>query len=204
MLNQRLAALVSTAARRRLSVAAALALPLSAAAAQDPAPQPPADIAPHGLRIELLAGLDDDFFEQGTLYGGRVGYDFRVGRKFSLGLDAELTETTVEQTISFASGPLTVDDGPDGYVGGRATFAISRRFRIHGAGGYTRARHGYFTLASDGSIVGRDVIQDGFRLSAGAQFSLGRKAFIGAEYRYSEYDSFFKRDQYVATIGFRF
>lgn len=187
--------------RHRLAAAAFVAsMSPASASAHDPDPQDKADIAPEGLRIELLAGYDDDFLEQGALYGGRIGYDFRVGRRVSLGVDGELTDVTTDQSI----GSLTVEDGPDIYVGARATFALSSRFRIHGAGGYTRARHGSFFLDSNGSIGGQTGFHDGYRVSAGGQFSLGRKAFIGAEYRYSEYQDFIWRDQYVATFGFRF
>lgn len=208
----RLAESCFVASIKRLPIAAALAaLPLSAAAAQDPDPRNSeplaagkADIAVQGARIELLAGLDDDIFDHGALYGGRIGYDFKIARRFSLGVDAEVTDMTTGQSVNFFSGPITINDGPDLYAGGRATFALSRRIRIHAAGGYTHARHGSFFLASNGTVGGQEVYHDGFRLGAGGQLSLGRKAFIGAEYRYSEYEGFVKRDQYVATIGFRF
>jgi outer membrane immunogenic protein len=208
MLRHRLAASAFTAARRRLPIAAALAvLPLCAAEAQDSEPQKTgaAVIAPQGVRIEALAGLDDDVFSgHGMLYGGRIGYDFKISPRFSLGIDGEYTDVTTDQSVNFFSGRISVEDGPDLYVGGRATFALSSRFRLHGAGGYTRARHGSFFLDSNNNVGGQEIVDGGFRLSAGGQFSLGRKAFIGAEYRYSEYNRFQKRDQYVATIGFRF
>ena len=188
----------------RLAVSAALALlPLHAAGAQDPAPPVSPDIAPQGVRIELLAGFDDSSFDHGTLYGGRIGYDRRVARTFSLGIDAEFTDTTTKQDIAPFS-PIVVRDGPDLYLGARATFALSRRFSLHGAGGYTIARLGHFELAPGNIIVGAEERHEGFRLITGGQFQVGRNVFVGAEYRYSEYDAVQKRDQYVATIGFRF
>jgi outer membrane immunogenic protein len=203
MLRNRFAASASSAAR--LPIAAAMAvLPLCAAGAQDAQPQDAAVIAPQGGRIELLAGYDDTLFDHGALYGGRIGYDFRIGRRFSLGIEGELTDVTTHQSINFSTGRVSVQDGPDLYVGGRVTYALSSRFNLHGAGGYTRARHGSFFLDNLNNVGGQEIVDEGFRLSAGAQFSLGRKAFIGAEYRYSEYGSFQKRDQYVATVGFRF
>ena len=208
MFRHRLAAAPFAAPLRMagLSIAAALAaLPLCAAHAHDPDAEGVGkpDIAPQGFRIEALAGYDDDLSDHGLLYGGRIGYDFRVTRTFSLGLDAEYTDVTTDHDVKPFS-PIVPEDGPDVYVGGRATLAISSRFRLHGAGGYTRARHGSFFLDSNDNIGGQEIVHDGFRLSAGGQLGIGRKAFLGAEYRYSEYEGFVKRDQYVATIGFRF
>jgi hypothetical protein len=46
---------------------------------------------------------------------------------------------------------------------------------------------------------------DGYRLSAGGQVLLGRRAFVGAEYRFSNYGlSTDRREQLVGSIGFRF
>jgi outer membrane immunogenic protein len=209
MVRYRLSAepLLAPSALAGLAIAsAALLLPLSAAAAQDPEPAPAAkpDIAPQGLRIELLAGLDDSSFgRQGLLYGGRIGYDLRVARRFSLGLDAELTDVTTKQDIQPFS-PIVVHDGPDAYLGARATYALSSRFSLHTAAGYTRARLGHYELGPANSIIGVEQYYNGYRWSLGGQFRLSRHAFVGAEYRYTNYDTVQMRDQYVATIGFRF
>lgn len=186
-------------------VAAAALLPLSAAAAQDPEPAPAGkpDIAVQGLRVELLAGFDDSSFHHGLLYGGRIGYDLKVARWFSLGVDAELTDPTTKQDIKPFSN-IVVHDGPDLYLGARGTVALSSRFSLHGAAGYSHARLGHYELAPGNVIIGVEQNYNGYRLSAGGQFRIGRKAFIGAEYRFTEYDTVQMRDQYVATVGFRF
>jgi outer membrane immunogenic protein len=210
MIRHRLAAepLFAPSRLAGLAIAAAAALsPLSTAAAQDsepaPAPAEKPDIALKGFRIELLAGFDDSSFDHGLLYGARVGYDFRVAGRVSLGLDAELTDPTTKQDIKPFSN-IVVHDGPDLYLGARASFALSRRFSLHGAAGYTHARLGHYELAPGNVIVGVEQNYNGYRLSAGGQFRLGRHAFVGAEYRYTNYDTVQMRDQYVATIGFRF
>jgi outer membrane immunogenic protein len=205
---QRLAAKSPVASARLagLALAAAIAaLPMTPTAAQEPETQSVARpmIAPQGVRVELLAGFDDSSFDHGTLYGGRIGYDRRIGRNFSLGVDAEFTDMTTKQDIAPFS-PIVVRDGPDLYLGARGTFALSRRFSLHGGAGYTIARLGHFELAPGNIIVGAEERHEGFRLIAGGQFQVGRNVFIGAEYRYSEYDGVQKRDQYVGTIGFRF
>jgi outer membrane immunogenic protein len=194
--------------------ALAAAVATHAACAQEPEPRHPgrdAAAAP-GFRVEALAGFDNDGWEQGMLYGGRVGYDFKVARRFLLGVDGEYSDVTTDQEFALSGlAKLTAEDGPEYYVGGRATFVLSSEFRLYGGGGYTRTKEGFFFQSDPnpppfGTVAaGRNSV-DGFRFSAGAQILLGRRAFIGAEYRYSNYgDSFaLDREQVVGSIGFRF
>jgi outer membrane immunogenic protein len=196
-----------------LIAAVAAALPTHAAFAEDPAAGTTArdGAAASGARVELMAGSDNDGFENGVLYGGRVGYDFRVGKRFLLGVDAEYSEVTTDQEFDFPGLPsLRAEDGPEHYAGGRATFVLSGRFRLFGAGGYTRTKEGVFFQTSPnpaplGTVAAGQRSMEGFRLSAGGQVLLGRRAFLGAEYRYSAYgDQGLNREQVVASIGFRF
>lgn len=185
--------------------AVAAALPVHAARAQEDAnpPAPPAG----GFRAELLVGYDTDGFEEGALYGGRIGYDIPVTRSLLLGIDGELNDVTTDQ--EFLPGTPVLEDGPDAYIGARATLVLSRRFSIYGGAGYSRARQSFFFLINPaggpfGPVGGEESYQDGYRLTGGAQLNIGRRAFIGAEYRYSDYSGFFQRDQFVGSIGFRF
>jgi outer membrane immunogenic protein len=189
------------------------ALPIHAAYAEDAEPQHAGRdaAAASGFRAELLAGFDTDGFNEGVLYGGRLGYDFKVGRRFLLGVDAELNDVTTDHHLQIPAGPrLTSEDGPDAYVGGRATFVLSSRFRLFAAGGYTLEKQGLFVQTNPspapfGTIVATERTHDGYRLGAGGQFLIGRHAFIGAEYRYSRYSEFFnQREQLIGSIGFRF
>jgi outer membrane immunogenic protein len=199
---------------RYLIAALAAAFPIHAAGAQD-APAESANhpnvAGPGGFRVEALLGYDHDGYEHGLVYGGRVGYDIHVGGNFLLGVDGELNDVSTNQNIHLtpAPGTLVAGDGPDLYVGGRATLVLSRRFSLYGGAGYTRARHGYFFLIDPaagpfGPIGVGHFTDDGYRLTAGTTFNLGRRAFVGAEYRYSAYERYFQREQVVGTIGFRF
>ena len=49
-----------------------------------------------------------------------------------------------------------------------------------------------------------NVDLDGFRLGAGLQYLIGNGGYVGAEYRYSNYEQDFTRNQIVATFGYRF
>lgn len=197
------------------AAAVAAALPTHAACGQGPEPENPGReaAATPGFRVEALAGFDTDGYEKGVLYGGRLGYDFRVGRRFLLGVDGELSDVTTDQEFALPGVPhLNAEDGPEFYAGARATFVLSSRFRLHGGGGYTRTRQGFFfqsdpTPPPFGTVAAGRATVEGFRLSAGGQILLGRRAFIGAEYRYSNYGGRFfalDREQVVGSVGFRF
>jgi outer membrane immunogenic protein len=197
-----------------LIAAVLAALPVHATSAQDETVE--VDLAPParpagGFRAEILLGYDTDGFENGMLYGGRIGYDFRVTPGLLLGIDGELNDVTTDQEFNLAPQPgtLVLEDGPDAYVGARATLVLSRRFSIYGGAGYSRARQSFFFLINPnqplGPVGGEESYQDGYRVSAGGQLNIGRRAFLGAEYRYSNYeDGFFQREQWVGSIGFRF
>jgi opacity protein-like surface antigen len=198
---------------RFFAVAALAALPIHSAAAQEAT----SDNSIHeplvtsGFRAELLGGYDDDGFSSGLLYGGRIGYDFAVGRRFLLGVDGEVNDVDTHRTLNVSTQPrLRAEDGPDLYVGGRATFAVSRRFRIYGGAGYTLQKQGFFIQASPtpppfGTLGVQGITFEGYRLSGGAQLLLGRRIFLGAEYRYSHYEDFGNhRGQLVGSLGFRF
>ena len=167
-----------------LSVAAVAATPAAAQDAQT--------AAPTGARVEALVGYDIVSFagedEGGILFGLGAGYDFAVGNSAAIGVDVEASDSTTDL------GPVST--GRDLYAGLRATFAVSPKANVYVKGGYTNAR---IKLEDFGGANG-----DGFRLGAGAQFSIGGKAFVGGEYRYSNYESDFSRHQIAATIGTRF
>ena len=193
---------------RVLLAAAAAACPLHAACAQDAGPETSVrePLASSGFRAELLGGSDDDGFSSGVLYGARIGYDFRMSDRFLLGLDGEASDVTTDRHF----GSLRAKDGPDLYVGGRATFVLSHRFSLYGSAGYTRMRQGFFVQTDPnpppfGTIGVGHLSFDGYRLGAGGQFSLGKRAFVGAEFRYSHYEDFgTHRGQFVGSLGFRF
>jgi len=45
---------------------------------------------------------------------------------------------------------------------------------------------------------------DGYRLGAGGQIGIGGKAYVGSEYRYSNYEDGLSRHQVAMTVGTRF
>lgn len=176
--------------------ATALAVP---AAAQD-------NSAFTGPRIEGIAGYDiskagsdvdndlndeDDQSIDRFMYGIGVGYDFGIGDRAILGLEAEVTDSTAETEI--VDGDLEdlgfgaqLDTGRDIYVGARAGFVASDNLLLYAKGGYTNAR--FNLLAEDGTnAIETDLDLDGWRAGAGAEYALSDNSFVKLEYRYSNY-----------------
>lgn len=194
------------------ALAAAMTTPAAYAQGAEPSHSRRDAAAALGFRAELLGGFDTDGYQQGVICGGRIGYDLRVGRHLLLGVDGEFSDVTTDQESGFPGlESLKAEDGPEYYVGARATFVLSSEFRLYGGGGVTRTMEGYF-IQSDpnpppfGTFAIARASFDGFRVTTGAQILLGRRAFIGAEYRYSNYGGAFVRDreQAVASAGVPF
>ena len=147
--------------------------------------------APTGFRVEALAGWDrpsaDGEHASGFVYGAGAGYDFAVGSTVSLGVDVEASDSTANDSGLKA--------GRDLYAGGRVNFAVAPKANLYVKAGYTNARVSGFGIGEN---------FDGFRAGVGGQFVFTGKAYVGAEYRYSNYQSDFSRHQVVLTLGTRF
>jgi outer membrane immunogenic protein len=157
-------------------------------------------LAPVGPRVEALVGYDkvkiDGEHDGGVLLGVGAGYDFAVGNGVSLGADLEATESTQKEGDADIA---QVKAGRDLYAGGRVSFAVAPNANLYVKGGYTNARF----KATDGVDTFAENF-DGFRLGAGGQYGIGGKAYVGGEYRYSNYEAGLARHQLALTVGTRF
>ena len=172
---------------------------------------PAAAATTSGGRVEAIVGWDhgsvslDDFGindsvnADGILFGIGAGYDFAVSETASLGIDLEATESTADLEAGDPDD-TRISVGRDLYVGGRATFAVSPAANLYVKAGYTNAR----LKISDDSGFSASENGDGIRGGVGAQFMIGGNAYVGAEYRYSNYEADISRHQVVGNIGFRF
>ena len=158
-----------------------------------------ASAAPVGPRVEAVVGYDKvkalGESDGGVFYGLGAGYDFAVAPTISLGVDAEVTDSTQKEGNSGAN----VKAGRDLYAGGRVSFAVSPTANLYLKGGFTNARF----KASDG-IDRFSENFGGYRLGAGGQLAVSGKAYVGGEYRYSNYEDGLKRHQLALTVGTRF
>jgi outer membrane immunogenic protein len=185
-----------------VAAAAAVAFVSSAASANDIS----------GFRLEALLGWDNVRIENlgntsGFAYGAGIGYDFAVGETISVGVDAEImgATTDAEATELVGGTPITarVSTGRDIFLGARMTGKVADRFAVYARGGYVNGRAEATVSGAGFSDVASGNL-DGFRLGAGGQFLLGEKAYVGGEYRYSNYESDVVRHQVLATFGYRF
>ncbi|HEX9931226.1 MAG TPA: porin family protein [Allosphingosinicella sp.] len=176
----------------------------------------PAAAAPvSGGRIEALVGwdrltlsLEDEGFNEdlggdGIVAGLGVGYDFPVGATTSFGVDLEASMTPSGQ--EFEEGGLTadIDFDRDLYAGARVTTALSDSMNLFFRAGYTNQRI-TITVADQFDIFSESGSIEGIRGGGGLQFALGTSAYVGAEYRYSNYEADVSRHQAVGSVGFRF
>jgi outer membrane immunogenic protein len=176
------------------------------------APAAAADIS--GPRVEIIAGYDKPDFDfnsptnsdldsDGIVFGLGAGYDFALGETVALGIDVEASESTAGFTHSFAPDSVQFEADRDLYAGLRFTAAASERLNLYGKAGYTNARvKAVLTTPTFSETIRGDA--EGFRVGLGAQYAIGAKAYVGAEYRYSNYEADFSRHQAVAALGLRF
>lgn len=166
-----------------------------------------------GFRIEGLIGYDstqiNDDDDGGVIYGVGAGYDFQSGRAV-FGVEAEASDSTIRgciDNIFNAGDSLCARTERDLYVGGRAGAVVGRNVLLYAKAGYTNAR--FRVDYDDGTAAGTNNLSnsgnlDGVRVGLGAQFGIGRNAYIRTEARYSNYEAGSDRGGVVAAFGFRF
>ena len=183
---------------------------LAAVAVAASAPAFAADLA--GPRVEAVVGWDHvranpagtgNLNSDGFLYGLGLGYDFAVGGNVALGLDAEISDSSADFDVTDGTTRARLSAGRDLYVGGRITGAVSEKFNVYAKVGYTNARF-KGTVTTGTTTTSASGNGDGIRAGVGAQYAVGSNAYVGAEYRYSNYEAGLSRHQLAATIGYRF
>lgn len=167
--------------------------------------------APSGPRVEGLIGYDaarvslEDFGVDETLkdndffYGMGAGYDVAVSPSLSAGVDVELSDSNNKADFDEGAENAEISTGRDAYVGGRLTFPVATSTNLYVKGGYTNLK-----INGEAGGVSDSVKLDGWRVGAGAQFGIGNGAYVGGEYRYSDYEQDLSRHQLAATLGLRF
>ena len=166
-----------------------------------------------GARVELVGGWDNPDFDfnppsggpndDGMVYGIGAGYDFALGKDLAIGVDVEATDSTAGFTFTNAGDTTSYSLGRDLYAGGRLTLSVAESLNLVFKAGYSsaRARRSVVTpvFAEDLSYT-----TSGVRLAGGLQFAVGKNAYVGGEYRWTDYDTQLERGQAVATLGLRF
>lgn len=161
-----------------------------------------------GPRIEVLFGYDQakagleetDEFDgdsEDIFYGAAIGYDFQSGL-LMYGVEAEIAGSGLsyqESTEDFAfdgsilSGTSRIDSATEYYLGARFGL-VGGRHMLYVKAGYAMSGIDIDldgTVNSDPQRFNADVDLDGLRLGVGYEYKVTDRAFIKAEYRYTDY-----------------
>ncbi|WP_298290420.1 outer membrane beta-barrel protein [Novosphingobium sp.] len=166
--------------------------------------------APSGVRTEVLVGWDrvsldlgdfglGSYNQDGVGFGLAVGYDIPTTGNIAFGVDAEITDSSTKYEVTDGIDTAALSTGRDLYVGARMTAAVNEKLNLYGKVGYTNAR-----IKGTVNNVSESANGDGVRFGLGAQLGLGGNTYSLVEYRYSNYEGGFSRNQVLAGVGLRF
>jgi outer membrane immunogenic protein len=152
------------------------------------------------VRVDLEDfGVDEKLKDNDLFYGVGAGYDFAVAPGVSAGVDVEWSDSNNKADFDDGEENAEIRTGRDLYAGGRVTFPISPAANAYVKAGYTNLK-----IKGDVDGVEDSFNLDGYRVGAGAQFGIGGGAYVGGEYRFSNYEEDLSRHQVAATLGMRF
>jgi outer membrane immunogenic protein len=196
---------------RRFAFAALLAAPLAVAAVAAPAAAQSAGAPFTGLHIDGLAGWDNiqnHGHSNDITYGIGAGYDVPLGEGVRLGVEGEVSDSNNKSCFgdrTAADPRFCAKAARDLYVGGRIGKVVDGgRALLYAKAGYTNARMKLTENDGDGQFTLDHTNLDGVRLGVGGEYGLTRNTFLKAEYRYSNYEQGFSRNQIVGGFGVRF
>ncbi len=167
--------------------------------------------AAEGFRAEIHGGWDhtsaDDEGDSGVLYGIGIGYDWDIGQRGFVGVEANLDDSTMkecETSVILANDEACLRAGRDISVGLRGGVKVSEAGKIYALAGYTNARYKFSYTTPAGVTTSDSENLDGFRLGAGYQHDIGGNAYGKVEYRYSNYEADVSRHQVLLGVGVNF
>ena len=155
-----------------------------------------------GLDVVSVEGESDE----GVSYGVSAGYDIPLSGGMFVGVQGTVADSTTKECLSDV---LAVGDeaclktGRDLSAVVRLGTSVGENAKLYVLGGYTNAR---IRLTYDDGVDSASESEngDGFRLGAGAQYTLSNNIFVKGEYRYSNYESDFSRHNVLVGLGVQF
>lgn len=193
-----------------LFAAAAATLAAGSVSAQD-AGSGPFTSSFRGFRIEGQAG-GDRFQSEGDHrdkfgYGGAAGFDGMIGNRIVVGPEVGYWRGRGTNTTGGAFGGDTVarKSLEEWTAGVRGGYLVQPKLLVYGIGGYARAeeRLAYSGVNGQGGFSRRDNA-DGWFAGGGAEYSLTDLVYVGAGYRYANYDNHTARQRLFGSVGVRF
>lgn len=201
-----------------IAALAALTLGAPALAADFSGPRIEANVGWDRPQVKVdLNNVSAHGHESGVVYGGEAGYDLRFG-KLVVGAVAGVDGTSVKDCERFDTSRSCLKEGRDWALGARVGAVVAPRTLLYAKGEYVNVRlKSAFNDAT--ATAGDSSVHDdrgGYRLAAGAEFSLSHNLYVKAEYRYTDYKSYrfddgadvgsadLSRHQIVGGVGLRF
>lgn len=162
-----------------------------------------------GPRIEAHVGWDRvgidsralgvDDHEDGIAYGAGLGYDFALTDTVIAGVEANIDFFDTD----YGATAIGLEAKRDFDISARLGKKLTDNALFYVKAGYTNAR--LKASATSGGITVSDAENgDGVRVGAGLEYALTDNFYAKTEYRYSNYEGGFSRNQVLAGIGFRF
>lgn len=133
-----------------------------------------------GVRVEVTAGVDDVINNPDATdvtYGATVGADFELVKSVIFGVEANVDN---------------VFDRTDVGTSARLGYVVDNSVLLYGKVGY----------ANYENVFSKNL--DGFRVGGGLEVNVFRNVFVGAEYRYSDFESDVGKHGVLGKVGFRF
>ena len=166
-----------------------------------------------GARVEIHGGYDSvdrrgtKAFD-GINYGLGIGYDYNVNEKAFIGLEANIDDSDADRTLPVPNGSTTTKINRDLNANLRVGTAVGDdKTKVYGLLGYTNLRFktvDFSTLGTGSTTIVNSSNADGYRVGAGVERSFGSRAYGKIEYRYSNYERGFTRNQGLVGVGVRF
>lgn len=156
--------------------------------------------------VQAEAGLDNVSVEgednTGFGYGVSAGYDLPLSGGLFVGVQGTFADSDTKQCDDGC-----LEAGRDVAALVRLGTSVGENSKLYVFGGYANARAEVNYRDSTGVATLRTDL-DGVRLGAGYQYDLNDKFFVKAEYRYTNYESFFgydvSRNAGVVALGAKF
>ena len=118
----------------------------------------------------------------GLLYGGQVGYDFRLGGPAVLGLEASITGRTGSRMLDDGLNSYSLTQGRTIGTSARLGVLVGNSGLFYGRAGYANAQ---YRLRDGATRISQD--RDGYTLGAGYEQLVSRNVSARLEYNYADF-----------------
>jgi outer membrane immunogenic protein len=149
-------------------------------------------------------GVHDNKFS----YGGAVGFDGVIADKFVVGPEFSYMRSRAENVTNPLGGTYAQKSFRELGAGIRAGYLVQPKLLVYGIGGYVNDKQrAAFTGPNNSGTAGAFYNKgstDGYQLGAGAEYDVTDYAYVGAGYRYSNYNDNTARQRVFLSAGVRF